>query len=349
MKSMGLYRRKNHDDLLDVATFLINQQGTSGVLHGYRWMHLKCVQAGFSVPRDTVYELMKVLDPDGMKSRLRRRLRRRRYASRGPNYVWHIDGYDKLKPFGIAINGCMDGFSRCMIWLEAASTNNDPKVIGNYFINAVKERGGCPKRVRGDLGTENVYVENMQKFLRRNHEDDLSGDRSYMSGRSTLNQRIEWFWGLLRKEMAQFYMDLFADLGQDGNDFFRGDMLDKYIIQFCFMNVIQANLDEVCDIWNTHRLQSNDNRVGGGKRPILLYSLPHLYGLNNHICQVEETEVDICAEETTPKPSCGDNTASELCEILMEKYHMSEPTSATEAKELYMRLRQMIRSELGDI
>ncbi|KAK3105998.1 hypothetical protein FSP39_010513 [Pinctada imbricata] len=35
-------------------------------------------------------------------------------------------------------------------------------------------------------------------------------------------------------------MDLFADLGQYGNDFFRGDMLDKYIIQFCFMNVIQA-------------------------------------------------------------------------------------------------------------
>lgn len=28
----------------------------------------------------------------------------------GPNYVWHADGYDKLKPFGLAIHGCIDGY-----------------------------------------------------------------------------------------------------------------------------------------------------------------------------------------------------------------------------------------------
>ena len=27
----------------------------------------------------------------------------------GPNFSWHCDGYDKLKPFGIAIHGCIDG------------------------------------------------------------------------------------------------------------------------------------------------------------------------------------------------------------------------------------------------
>ena len=27
----------------------------------------------------------------------------------GPNYVGHCDGYDKLKPYGFAIHGCMDG------------------------------------------------------------------------------------------------------------------------------------------------------------------------------------------------------------------------------------------------
>ena len=26
-----------------------------------------------------------------------------------PNFIWHCDGYDKLKPFGIAIHGCIDG------------------------------------------------------------------------------------------------------------------------------------------------------------------------------------------------------------------------------------------------
>lgn len=28
----------------------------------------------------------------------------------GPNYVWHLDGYDKLKPYGFAIHACIDGF-----------------------------------------------------------------------------------------------------------------------------------------------------------------------------------------------------------------------------------------------
>ena len=47
--------------------------------------------------------------------------------------VCHIDGYVKLKPFGIAINGGIDGFSRKMIWLEAYKTNGDPKIIAGYL------------------------------------------------------------------------------------------------------------------------------------------------------------------------------------------------------------------------
>ena len=27
----------------------------------------------------------------------------------GPNWCWHIDGYDKLKPFGFPIHACIDG------------------------------------------------------------------------------------------------------------------------------------------------------------------------------------------------------------------------------------------------
>ena len=28
----------------------------------------------------------------------------------GPNYVWHCDGMGKLKPYGFAIHGCIDGY-----------------------------------------------------------------------------------------------------------------------------------------------------------------------------------------------------------------------------------------------
>ena len=134
---------------------------------------------------------MKILDPEGIAARKRHRLRRRQYKSKGPNFVWHIDSYDKLKPYGIAINGCIDGFSRNIVWLEASTTNSDPKVVAYYYIQAVKRKAGCPRRIRSDMGTENTYIEQMQIFLRWNHQDEMTEPKSFLYGKSTHNQRIE--------------------------------------------------------------------------------------------------------------------------------------------------------------
>ena len=32
--------------------------------------------------------------------------------------MWHIDGWDKLKPYGFAVHGAMDGYSRKLLWLK---------------------------------------------------------------------------------------------------------------------------------------------------------------------------------------------------------------------------------------
>ena len=245
---LGLFRRKHYSDLLDVALFIIEQIQESGQNHGYRWMHLKCIQSGYNIPRDTVYDLMCILDKEGVAQRKRRRLKRRQYASKGPNYVWHIDSYDKLKRFGIAINGCIDGFSRNIIWLEANTTNSDPRVISSYFTEAVKRMNGCPQRVRTDLGTENAYIEQMQTWLRRNHRDRLAGENSFLYGKSTHNQRIEWFWGLLRKEIGQFWMDFFNYFQIEENCMYSGDFVDKSLLQFCFMDIIQVSFICCCVI-----------------------------------------------------------------------------------------------------
>ena len=55
-------------------------------------------------------QILTILDPDGVDSRKKHRLRRRLYTNKGPNYlVVHIDGYDQLKPYGFAIHGAIDG------------------------------------------------------------------------------------------------------------------------------------------------------------------------------------------------------------------------------------------------
>lgn len=237
-KTRGLYRRRNFSDILDVALFMLKEIESSGCSNGYRWMHLKCRQKGLVVSQKTVRLLLGILDPKGVEERKRKRLRRRQYSSAGPNAVWHMDVYDKLKPFGICIHGCIDGFSRQIMWLEAWNTNNNPRIIAGYFIDTVRRMEGCPERIRSDAGTENTYVRQMQIFLRSDHADRFAGIRSFLQGTSVANQRIEFFWGMLRKEMVDFWIDLFKQLRDDG--YYTGNYLDQNLIQFCFMNLIQV-------------------------------------------------------------------------------------------------------------
>ena len=98
------------------------------------------------------------LDPRGIESRSKRRLRRRACA----NHIWHIDGHDNLKTFGFSIHGCIDGFSRRLIWLEVGPTNKNPQVIGKYYLDAILQIGGVPQKMRSDDGTENSIVEALQ-------------------------------------------------------------------------------------------------------------------------------------------------------------------------------------------
>ena len=61
---------------------------------------------------------MKKVNPEGVVRRQRHRLQRRKHYSKGPNYVWHSDGYDKFKLFGFSIHACIDGYSRKVFWLS---------------------------------------------------------------------------------------------------------------------------------------------------------------------------------------------------------------------------------------
>jgi hypothetical protein len=42
------------------------------------------------VRRDTIMRAMRVIDPDGVNARKRRRPKRRQYNTPGPNFLWHI-------------------------------------------------------------------------------------------------------------------------------------------------------------------------------------------------------------------------------------------------------------------
>ncbi|XP_032413133.1 uncharacterized protein LOC116716388 isoform X2 [Xiphophorus hellerii] len=198
-----------------------------------------------TVRRDDVMALMAELDPSGVQLRARRRFIRRVYSSCGPNYVWHADGYDKLKPYGLAISGCIDGYSRKVLWLVCQASNNDPGVIAQNYVQCVSEFEKIPMRLRTDCGTENGTMVAMHCTLRSSHTDDFAGAASHMYGSSTANQRIESWWSYFRKQRSQFWMDLMNDLKE--RHLFNGSHDHTCLVRFVFMDMLQRDLDECKD------------------------------------------------------------------------------------------------------
>ncbi|KAL4008914.1 hypothetical protein ACER0C_002766 [Sarotherodon galilaeus] len=302
-------------------------------------MYAKCREHGLRVRKEDVRLVLKELDPRGVALRQARRFRRRNYFSKGPNFIWHMDSYDKLKPYGICINGSIDGFSRKITWLNAYTTNSNPKVIGGYYIEAVQRLKGCPRVVRGDLGTENGHVRGFQRFLVPVAPNDTL--ESYLEGASTANQRIEYWWRFLRSQCLEFWLSLFADIRDNG--YFDGGFLDKNLLQFCCMGLIQDELDDTAQVWNAHSIRPSTNINIPGGRPNVMYTLPELYGTRDFLCPTEEEHVEMCKTECVfrlTKPC--DPDVYELCNILMTESHLTPPTDPYQAVNLYVHLRENI-------
>jgi hypothetical protein len=82
----------------------------------------------------------------------------------------------------------IDGYSRRskILWLKVSRTNN-PNVVANFFLECVREQGGCPYTVQSDCGTENVIVAALQNFF-------SDSENAHVYGSSYHNQRIEALW-----------------------------------------------------------------------------------------------------------------------------------------------------------
>ena len=206
LRAYGIRRRCNAPHLDEVKNCIQVELNSPAANVGYRQMQRLLVQRyNLSVSNNTVMRVLSQLDPAGCARRRTRRFARRTYHCKGPNYTWHMDGWDKLKPYGISVHGCIDGFSRRVLWICACSTNKDPNVIASMYLDCVEELACCPKNLWSDAGTENVAVAAMQSALAGTPD-------SHRYVTSVRNQRIESWWGYLMRAQGHWWREFFEDM-----------------------------------------------------------------------------------------------------------------------------------------
>ena len=287
LRSYGLKRRQPDYNIDEIRELIQEKLRGPACMGGYRsiWHALRI--SGYQVPRRVVEQLMRELDPEGIEIQRSRRLRRRTYRVPGPNYCWHTDGYDKLKPYGFPIHRCIDGWSRKIIWLRVAQSNNNLLVPGQFYIESVAKYG-CPVKLRTDCGTENGVMAALQCEFR-------SSSDSHFFGTSPANQRIESWWSQFGRSRSTWWINYFKDLIEKGH-LNTDNGLQMQCLWICFSSLIQKDLDEVIEHWNTHRIRpSRFDTISG--IPDELFYLPERHeGVDELTLPISEELINYAQE-----------------------------------------------------
>ena len=256
-----------------------------GKLLGYRNMNLKLrTEHGIRVPRQVVYDVMWDIDPQALYERnLKKKTKKVKqpFVSDGSNWVFSLDGHDKMmgfqnSTFPLAIYGCIDTFSRKIIFLHVWKGNSDPVVVGSFYVHHLLQSEMMPNYLRLDKGTETGIMATVHTYLHSKQGDLNKPTDSVMFGPSTSN-KIERWWRDLHERMEKDIKASLIFLLQSG-DYDPQSLRDRKIMSYLFIPVLQRECNIFAKLWNAHRIR---HQVGIGLPsgvPSHMYAFPEKYG-----------------------------------------------------------------------
>ncbi|KAK7052904.1 hypothetical protein VNI00_004224 [Paramarasmius palmivorus] len=226
---------------------------------GLRMLRGRLLADGHRVPRERIKASF--LRVNGAPNPFGHRdLHRQKYNVAGANSLWHHDGQHGLIRWKIVIHCFIDGKSR-MVTAIRVSNNNRASTVEELFHEGTSLHG-CPRRVRGDHGTENLRVAEWM--------EETFGIGSYIWGRSVHNTRIERLW-----------YDVTHNFGKKWKDFFQKlevyESLDHnssghlWLLHHLFHFYIDLDAQEWASAWNHHPLTLR-NEPNRSPRDLFLFS-----------------------------------------------------------------------------
>ncbi|EEH44980.2 uncharacterized protein PADG_08629 [Paracoccidioides brasiliensis Pb18] len=245
-------RRDNceSDEVQKELISTVQKELDSGFIQGFGREHLYTHfrQQGHSISRDRLFKTVQLLDPDGIKRRLNDLQRHRgSYIVPGPNYLWSIDGYCKLQHWGIEIYAAIDAYSRYIVLIYIGITNRTAASVLRQFLDVLQATSTFPQIIRSDRGTETSMIAAAQLKLHQATESNTSLNECYRFGTSTLNQRIESWWGQLAKQLTNYWRRYFLNLSHTGL-YHTNTLSDRIAFLAVYMPIIRQEVTNYYDL-----------------------------------------------------------------------------------------------------
>lgn len=218
-------------------------------------------QQGFHFARDRMWRYVCEVDPEGVAARTRgpRGYRRRgAYIVPGVNKVWSIDAHCKLEHFGFQIYGCIDAYSRYVIWAYVGISSRTKVSVLRQYCEIIQHFGFIPEIIRSDHGIETDMIADCH-FQLSNQYGGAEFNECFFYGTSRANQRIESFWGQTTKSSVYYWQDYFKAL-EDNHLWSKQEPADRIALLAVYMPIIRLAIHQFTDVWNRHKIRKQRKR-----------------------------------------------------------------------------------------
>ena len=171
---------------------------------------------------------------------------------------------------------------------------------------------------------------------------------SFVYASSTRNQRIECLWSRLKKFRLNWWINFFSGITKIS--LFKPHLSShQECLLFCFLPIIQAELNEVVQTWNLRHVRQSASAPGG--KPDVLFHVPETIGFEAKGISVSDSDLNIVNHVLGMQHHLVYQNI-DLHNLLNCCVHLNEitiPRSAEEALAMYVSLLRCLSNDSFEV